>query len=953
MKKNLQNFKIVAVVLGAILITSLAQAATRTASVTGNWNNVATWGGASFPVAGDDVFINPGVTVTVNVASACSSVTFTAGTTGSTLAFGAGMTLTVSGAVTMNGTTVTSGTQPTLVTVGSGTLSCASLAINPNASNLGSTNRRSEVTISTGTVTVSGNISCSGDVVTNGGSSGINITSTGTLNIGGSFYTSPNFGLFTEGTGTVNYNAAGAQSILAHTYNNLTISGSGNKTLGTNTINGIFSIQGTAVPVGTTPTYSTATLEYKGSAAQTSSTVEFPAALTANVIIDNTAGVTMNAAKAITGNLTVTTGSNLTVGAFNFSVSATTDISGTITSNSTTGTKTFDNMIINTGGSFNSTANEDYSMTGNLQVDGTGNITSGTGTWTFSGNGTLSGTGSATITNADFTTSYSNTGTFTFANLDISAGPAITLTNNGTITVTTTLTGTDGFTQGAGDFLNFGGASIAITTFTPTGAGNTVNYDAAGAQTVRAGVVYQNLTLSGSGAKSLSAITSTTVNLVLSLQGTATVAVVSPVYNAATSTLEYAVSAAHTMGLEFPAANGPFNLRMNGAGGVTMNAARSIGGALTLTNGILTTTTTNLLTIIDNGTSSGGSTSSYISGPLRKNGNDAFTFRVGKAGVYSPIVITAPDNVGDAFRVEYRRESATALGPINASLAGLIYRVSNCEYWDVDEMADAGAATTISITAGWSSGSGCGAFPYISDFATIRLVHFDDITTNTWNTSGGTPTGNNTTGTVTRTGVNTFSPFALGSAADNANPLPVNLVNVKAFEKGSAIQIEWTNLTETELVGYFVERSANGRDYSTVGQVAPRANSGDRESYTSIDAAPLAGVSYYRIRATEVDGKSVYSKAIRVILGDNPKGLSLYPNPVRGNEVSIGFSAAKGQYNLRVMNTAGQEVYTQRLSHPGGTITQNITLPSSLKSGVYSLQISGDNFREAKMFVIQ
>lgn len=43
----------------------------------GNWNDVATWGGAGFPVAGDTVSIGAHL-ITVNVASACASITFSA-----------------------------------------------------------------------------------------------------------------------------------------------------------------------------------------------------------------------------------------------------------------------------------------------------------------------------------------------------------------------------------------------------------------------------------------------------------------------------------------------------------------------------------------------------------------------------------------------------------------------------------------------------------------------------------------------------------------------------------------------------------------------------------------------------------------------------------------------------------------------------------------------------------
>ena len=47
--------------------------AARTASVTGNWSNTATWGGSAAPVAGDSVTVNTGITVTVDVDSSAGT----------------------------------------------------------------------------------------------------------------------------------------------------------------------------------------------------------------------------------------------------------------------------------------------------------------------------------------------------------------------------------------------------------------------------------------------------------------------------------------------------------------------------------------------------------------------------------------------------------------------------------------------------------------------------------------------------------------------------------------------------------------------------------------------------------------------------------------------------------------------------------------------------------------
>ena len=73
--------------LVAVLVLALAPASALatayTASVAGNWNNTATWGGSGPPTASDTVTINAGITVTVSDAEVCTSIVLNR-TTGNT-----------------------------------------------------------------------------------------------------------------------------------------------------------------------------------------------------------------------------------------------------------------------------------------------------------------------------------------------------------------------------------------------------------------------------------------------------------------------------------------------------------------------------------------------------------------------------------------------------------------------------------------------------------------------------------------------------------------------------------------------------------------------------------------------------------------------------------------------------------------------------------------------------
>ena len=86
-----------------VLLPTPVYAAARTASVTGNWDNTATWGGSAVPTSADDVTINAGVTVTVNVPNAqCLTLTLNEGTNGNaTLTFNNGSQLTIGTSLTL------------------------------------------------------------------------------------------------------------------------------------------------------------------------------------------------------------------------------------------------------------------------------------------------------------------------------------------------------------------------------------------------------------------------------------------------------------------------------------------------------------------------------------------------------------------------------------------------------------------------------------------------------------------------------------------------------------------------------------------------------------------------------------------------------------------------------------------------------------------------------------
>lgn len=187
------------------------------------------------------------------------------------------------------------------------------------------------------------------------------------------------------------------------------------------------------------------------------------------------------AANAAAATVSIANGSTLSVGGFNITISGATTVDGTLNITSTMGTKTFTgDVTVNSTGQWNNSANEAISFGGSLVNSGT--FTVGTGVQTFTGSGkTISGVASI------LSLTINSPGSYTYS---------------GTLTVGTALAGTGSLTLGTGQTLNIGGTAT-ITTLT-TASGSTVNYTGA-AQTLKA-TTYHHLTVSGSGAKTMTSV---------------------------------------------------------------------------------------------------------------------------------------------------------------------------------------------------------------------------------------------------------------------------------------------------------------------------------------------------------------------------------------------------------------------------------------------------------------
>ena len=112
-------------------------------------------------------------------------------------------------------------------------------------------------------------------------------------------------------------------------------------------------------------------------------------------------------------------------------------------------------------------------------------------------------------------------------------------------------------------------------------------------------------------------------------------------------------------------------------------------------------------------------------------------------------------------------------------------------------------------------------------------------------------------------------------------------------------------------------------------------------SYNWLDATPVFGNNYYRIRSIGFSGDVKISQVALVNIGKGYPAITVYPNPVINKTVSVQFSEMKqGVYQLRLVNRSGQVLFTRSVTHAGGNATQSLALPTGIATGNYQLEIS-------------
>ena len=189
--------------------------------------------------------------------------------------------------------------------------------------------------------------------------------------------------------------------------------------------------------------------------------------------------------------------------------------------------------------------------------------------------------------------------------------------------------------------------------------------------------------------------------------------------------------------------------------------------------------------------------------------------------------------------------------------------------------------------------------------------------------------------------------------ANGLSPLPVHLMSFQGnMNKNNKVTLNWTVADNETVHSFEIERSVNGRDFTTVGVVFASQKFGT-ESYIFYETVNAEKVMY-RLRMIDKAHDIDYSRIL--IFQTKSLGttaIKVYGNPVQDKLTFSYSSNATQAIDVRVYDITGKILMSQKVNSAEGTNMLSLPLNATFKSGMYVVEVSDGSDRQVAKFVKQ
>jgi hypothetical protein len=190
--------------------------------------------------------------------------------------------------------------------------------------------------------------------------------------------------------------------------------------------------------------------------------------------------------------------------------------------------------------------------------------------------------------------------------------------------------------------------------------------------------------------------------------------------------------------------------------------------------------------------------------------------------------------------------------------------------------------------------------------------------------------------------------------ANGLSPLPVSLVRFQGnMNKNNKVTLNWTVADNETVHSFEIERSFNGKDFTTVAVVLASEKFGT-ENYMFYETVNTNDKVMYRLKMFDKGHDIDYSRILvfhtkTLITND----IKVYGNPVKDKLTFSYYSNATQQVSVKVYDLTGKTLASQQVNSSEGNNMLSLQLSSTFKPGMYVVEVSNGGDRQLAKFIKQ
>ena len=238
-------------------------------------------------------------------------------------------------------------------------------------------------------------------------------------------------------------------------------------------------------------------------------------------------------------------------------------------------------------------------------------------------------------------------------------------------------------------------------------------------------------------------------------------------------------------------------------------------------------------------------------------------------------------------------------------------------------------------------------------------------TSNTYSTADDNATSNMRMPYINKAGQYTVQITSINGCTStgsiNMSPTPVSCsivlpdesIDLNAAWSGNSVLLKWSTAIPN-VTGFTIERSTDAVNFTAISEV--RADQSAAYSYTDANIPAPCTAIWFRIKTTDIFGKTVLSKAVMLTCKQLQAGsILVMPNPVTGGHFTINYKLpVAGTINYELFNINGQRLLNGVLENvrANETGSKTIILPAGTARGAYIIRLLNTQWASKPLKII-